>query len=120
MTSIGASAFSSCSQIANENLILPQSLTTISNNAFYHCNDIKNITFLSTKCTIGESAFSDCSSLQTVDWTNFTDLIPFNLSIFNNCDSLTKIYLKNTVLVQKYSNDLGWKIYKSYFDVKPL
>ena len=54
-----------------KNTVIPNSVTTIGNSAFYECNNLTSIEIPNSVTTIGTWAFSKCSSL-----TSITSLIP--------------------------------------------
>ena len=53
-----------------KNTVIPNSVTTIGNNAFYGRNSLKSIEIPNSVTTIGNSAFSGCSSLISVTIPN--------------------------------------------------
>lgn len=66
VTSIGDNAFGFCSQLTN--ISIPNSVTDIGFSAFAHCTSLKSITLPSSLSTIGNYAFADCPSLMTVTY----------------------------------------------------
>ena len=64
VTSIGYSAFYSCSGLTS--ITIPYSVTSIGNDAFYGCSGLTSVTIPNSVTSIGESAFSWCSSLTSV------------------------------------------------------
>jgi hypothetical protein len=70
VTSIGESAFSSCTNLTS--ITIPSSVTSIGNSAFAYCSSLTSVTIPSSVTSIGYSAFSWCSSLTsiTVDTQN--------------------------------------------------
>lgn len=54
-----------CKQDAT-NVTIPDSITSISNGAFYNCTSLSNITIPSNVISIGNEAFLDCSSLNEI------------------------------------------------------
>lgn len=66
VTSIGDNAFGFCSQLTN--ISIPNSVTDIGFSAFAHCTSLKSITLPSSLRTIGNSAFAGCPSSMTVTY----------------------------------------------------
>ena len=58
MTSIGEEAFSYC---GISSIIIPKSVTTIGNMAFFECSNLNSVTIPKGVTSIGEGAFSYCS-----------------------------------------------------------
>jgi len=80
-------------------LTLPDSITTISDNAFYGCSSLVSIDLPSTINTICHWAFNDCHSLTSVHLPE--NLIGISNQAFEGCSRLTTITLRQpgTVLV---------------------
>jgi hypothetical protein len=71
---------------------IPNSVTTISNSAFYYCSVLTSITIPNSVTTIGEYAFYTCSGLTSIT-------IPYSVIIigvwtFAYCSNLTEIHVK--------------------------
>ena len=64
VTSIGTSAFNSCSGLTN--VTIPDSVTSIGNYAFRNCSGLTSVIIGNGVTSIEESAFIDCSGLRTV------------------------------------------------------
>lgn len=63
VTSIGVRAFRSTSLT---NIVLPDSVATIGNNAFYGCSSLSSITLSNGLTSVGSYCFYNCSSLSSV------------------------------------------------------
>jgi hypothetical protein len=69
---------------------IPNSVTTIGNNAFQACRDLTSITVPNSVTNIGDQAFIGCSSLTNV--TIGTNVTSIAVNAFINCGSLTGVY----------------------------
>ena len=65
VTSIGESAFSSCSGLTN--ITIPDSVTSIGNSAFYECTGLTSIMIPSSVTNIDGWAFGGWTSNQTIN-----------------------------------------------------
>ena len=70
-------------------------LTTVGNYAFSSCSSLTSIT-LPNVTTVGVSAFEYCNSLTSINLPNATTI---KYSAFDNCRSLTLINLPNVTTV---------------------
>ena len=77
------------------NITIPDSVTSIGNYAFYHCDGLTNITIGNSITTIGTSAFSMCSSLTNITIPDSVTTI--GSSAFYNCSSLTSVTIGNSI-----------------------
>lgn len=67
VTSIGNSAFYQCTSLTSINI--PESVTSIGNYAFQKCSSLTSITIPEGVTRIGDYAFRYCSSLKTINYT---------------------------------------------------
>ena len=93
VTSIGNSAFSSCSSL--KGVIIPESVTSIGNEAFNQCKSLQSIVIPDSVTSIGDNAFNKCRSLQSI-------VIPDSVTsigddAFYECKSLQSIVIPNSV-----------------------
>ena len=94
ITSIGNSAFESCSSLSE--ITIPESVTSIGDAAFFGCSSLTEITIPESVTYIGENAFSYCSSLTEITIPESVTYI--GQSAFSDCSSLTGITIPEGVI----------------------
>lgn len=98
ITTISEHAFSFCSSLRSINI--PSSVTSIGFMAFYECSSLMSITIPSSVKYIGRYAFQKCTSLESVDIpegiTNIKD------RTFADCRSLSSIVIPKSVTNIEY------------------
>ena len=70
MTSIGFSAFSSCSGLTS--VTIPNSVTSIGVRVFSYCSGLTSVTIGNSVTSIGELAFYGCRGLTSMTFNSFT------------------------------------------------
>jgi hypothetical protein len=90
VTSIGASAFSSCTGLTN--VTIPNSVTSIGASVFSACTGLASVTIPNSVTNIGSGAFYRCTSLTNVTIPNSVTNI--GNGAFWSCTSLTIVYFK--------------------------
>ena len=78
-----------------ENFIIPNSVTSIGNSAFKNCSSLQSVTISDSVTSIGDWAFSDCSSLQSVTIPDSVTRI--GNCVFLNCSSLQSVIIPDSV-----------------------
>ena len=74
---------------------IPNSVTSIENDAFYACTGLTSVTIGNSVTSIGESAFQDCTGLTSVTIGNGVSSIG-NFA-FTSCRRLTSVTIPNSV-----------------------
>ena len=93
VTSIGDSAFWGCSSLSS--IVIPDGVTSIRECAFSDCSSLSNIVIPNSVTSIGDSAFWGCSSLSSI-------VIPSSVTsigdfAFWDCSSLSSIVIPDSV-----------------------
>lgn len=92
LKSIGVSAFSGTTSAHPrfKEIQIPDSVETISTNAFYCCQDLESITLPASLKTIESSAFSSCLNLSEIRLP--TSLKAIQSYVFDGCSSLETVF----------------------------
>ena len=93
VTTIGNDAFAECYSLTS--VTIPDSVTTIGICAFLSCSSLTSVTIPDSVTTIGTCAFYGCSSLESV--TICDSVTEIGDVAFSNCVSLTSVYCKATI-----------------------
>ena len=93
VTSIGDRAFYGCRSLSE--IVIPSCVTGIGDSAFSSCDSLSEIVIPSSVTSIVNSAFSDCRSLSEI-------VIPSSVTsigdwAFSGCDSLSEIVIPSSV-----------------------
>ena len=80
---------------------IPNTVTTIDNNAFYRCGSLTSVTIPNSVTTIGKLTFSYCSALTSVTIPNSVTSI--ENGAFSGCSALTSVTIPNSVTTIGYS-----------------
>jgi hypothetical protein len=88
VTSIGDDAFNGCEAITS--IIIPDSVTSIGNGAFASCSSLMNITIPNSVTSIGNTAFASCTSLTSITIPNSVTSIGY--TAFAGCSKMTAAY----------------------------
>ena len=104
VTGIAASAFwrSALYDEQMTNIVIPESVSQIGNNAFYGCIHLRNITIPDMVTSIGYGVFSGCTSLISITIGRSVNSI--DKSAFNGCSALSHITFKGNIPSYSYSN----------------
>ena len=76
-------------------VVIPDSLTEISDNAFFECKNLTSVTIGKNVKRIGKSAFKNCLSLTTIEIPKGVEII--DESAFEYCESLVEVKIGESV-----------------------
>ena len=93
VTSIGDYAFFYCSGLTS--ITIPNSVTSIGKYAFFRCTALTDITIPSSVTSIGDRAFASCNSLTSI--TIPSTITSIEDWAFSGCEGLTSITIQNGV-----------------------
>ena len=105
-----------CSGGKTGEFAIPESITSISANAFYGCCSLTGVTIPDSVAEIGESVFSDCTGLTSVTIPDGVTTI--GEGAFSGCVGLTSVTIPNSVteIAERSENpiDLGDVVFTTY------
>ena len=105
VTTIGNSAFFNCSGLTSINI--PNSVTTIGNYAFYKCTSLTSITIPNSVTTIGNRAFYGCRGLASViSEIKDPQQVSLGTNVFYNTDAILYVPAGTK---SSYEAISGWK-----------
>ena len=110
VTTINDYAFWGCNSLTI--VTIPDSVTTIGNSAFYGCHSLTSITIPDSVTTIGNSAFLGCSSLTNITIGNGVTSI--ENGAFFGCSSLTSVTIPDGV------TSIGAKAFSSCYSLTSI
>lgn len=104
VTGIGFSSFASKNTITS--VIVPDSVIDIGETAFYNCDNLTSVTFLSTNIrSMGNRIFSNCDNLTSVILPGNLQSIPHQM--FYYCEKLESITIPESVTKIEYEAFAG-------------
>ena len=92
VTSIGDNAFEGCRGLTS--IAFPNSVTSIGTSAFYNCGGLTSVAIPNSVTSIGWGAFAYCSGLANIEIGNSVTYI--NDNAFNHCSDIENIYCYTT------------------------
>lgn len=82
-------------RVGCKNTVIPNTVTTIGDWAFYYCTDLTSIIIPNSVTNIKYSAFDGCSSLTSATIPN--SVTTFGWYVFRDCSSLTSVTIPSSV-----------------------
>ena len=93
VTEIGDNAFWDCKSI--DSIIVPNSVASIGNSAFSYCTNLKSITIPDSVTNISDQVFCGCTSLESITIPNGVTSVGYDA--FRGCTSLDSITIPDTI-----------------------
>lgn len=93
VTVIGDNAFYECGKITG--ITLPSGLTSIGENAFFKCSGLTELIIPETVKTVGDLAFSGCTGLTSMEIPD--GIHELNLGLFMSCTALKNVTLPDSL-----------------------
>jgi hypothetical protein len=111
VTSIGNSAFRSCTAFTSINI--PSGCHTIGSYAFYGCSALTSINIPSGVTTIESNTFYGCKNMQVYDFSTHTSVPTLaNKNAFTSIPSTCKIKVPSSLL-NDWKTATNWSTYAS-------
>ena len=101
-----------------KNTIIPNSVTSIGDDAFYYCRGLTSVVIPNSVTSIGSQAFYNCSGLTSIEIPNSVTSI--GSSAFYLCEKLKTVINYSSLKITKGSKDYGYIAYYADIVVAPV
>lgn len=105
--------FKYCKELTS--VILPDSIETLSKNAFDTCNRLCSITLPQNLTTLDTGVFRGCTSLSSIEFPS--SVTTFGEGIFNGCKNLQSIKFNSILLFSQNTFAFGWNNHPSHLEI---
>ena len=92
------SVFTDCTSLERVTSTCPPEISKIGYSCFDGCTSLKTLSLPQTEYLINETAFRNCTALESFDFTNVTSI---GTKAFNGCSALTSISINNIPTMEK-------------------
>ena len=75
--------------------VIPNTVTSLRQHAFYQCKDMESITIPGSVNTIGANCFDDCDKLAAINFSEGLETV--GRAAFQSCDALTSVSFPNSL-----------------------
>lgn len=101
LKTLGEGAFG---QTGLESIEIPASITTIDPGVFQRCVNLKKVVVNGAVTTIDMNAFAECSLLETVDFSDLSQLSKTDMQVFMACENLKVVDWSKAVKLTSIEN----------------
>jgi hypothetical protein len=101
LTTIGVSAFGTCSSLRT--LVIPAGVTSMGNSAFADCYQLSNVTISPGVTTIGYGAFYSCDNSSFTRVTIPASVTSIDNYAFGGCTYLTRVTFSGTIVSSSFN-----------------
>ena len=105
LKTVGKTCFYQCTNLVSLSseigaAALPNSVTTINEQAFYQCKAMKYLALSTSLTYVGAAAFRECTALEFIDFNdNQNDIEFYNYGHFMGCSNLKAVSLSDNITI---------------------
>lgn len=94
LTTIGKEAFCGCTSL--KKIVIPDSVVSLGSGTFYDCEVLKEITLGKGIVNLPDEIFTNCYELKTINWSE--SLVSIGREAFWSCENIKELTLPDTVV----------------------